>query len=250
MKKFMFVVLIFVVAFMLLTACSGEKTATTMPVATQTQIVVIATLPATETPAPTATLAPTEAPTATMAPVAISCDTPSIQALVTLNGKSISATGEFLDTVLGKRMTYTSRSLLVPEKEWNVELTSTELKTVEETWQNISVCIPEGMFGRIFAGGFEQGVNRYETGVLMTLKSGVYEFNLRNGEVVLWYPQQNEFAAKDLVRIVEQIKVGNFDIKSPLAFFGVTTDLLPSIPAELVKERNVQIIPFAEPLAQ
>jgi hypothetical protein len=111
----------------------------------------------------------------------------------------------------------------------------------------MQVCVPEGISGRVFAGGFEQGVNRYENGILLTLKPGVYEFKIRNGEVVIWYPDQNSFAAKDLTRIIEQIKVGNFDIKGALAFFGVTTDILPQIPAELVKERNVQIVPFPDP---
>jgi len=204
--------------------------------------------PAEPTPAPTEM--PTEAPTEPVAtteapaPAAISCDTPSIKA--GLNAADIEY-GEYLDTVLGKRMTFTSRRLLVPNKAWNDPLTSGELKTVEETWQYLQVCIPDEMFGRIFASGFEQGTTRYESGVLMTLEPGMYEFNLLNGEIVLWYPEQDKFEQNDLVRIFDQIRNGNFDIHSELAFFATTTDLLPKIPADLVQKNNVQIVPSLNP---
>lgn len=199
-----------------------------------------AAAPVVETPAPTQVIVEsTPIPTEIASPV--SCDTPSIMA--GLNAANTEM-GEYLDTNLGERMTFTSRRLLVPEKQWNDPLTATELNTVEETWQFMQVCIPDGMSGRVFAGGFVQGVNRYENGVLMTLNPGLYEFKMRNGEVVIWYPNQQSFADDDLVRIIEQIKVGNFDIKAPLAFFGVTTDLLPQIPSQLVKDRNVQIVSF------
>lgn len=190
----------------------------------------------------------TVVPPAAPAPVPVICTTPSIIASAVLDGKTLTTTGLFLDTNLGKRMTFTSRSLLVPEKAWNDPLTAEELKTVEETWQFMQVCIPDGLFGRIFAGGFEQGINRYENGVLITLQPGVYEFKLRNGEIVLWYPQQEEFASKDLERIVEQIKFGNFDIHSELAFFGVTADILPKLDQALVKERNVQLVVAPDPM--
>lgn len=204
----------------------------------------------------TLTLIPTEGPINTPVPTEVvppvvapmSCDTPSIQA--SLDGQTWTEQGEYLDTVLGKRMTFTNRKIVVPSKAWNDPLTAAELKLVETTWVSMKICVPEGITGRIFAGGFEQGVNRLEHGVLMTLSPGLYEFKIRNGEVVLWYPNQDSFSAKDLTRIVEQIKVGNFDIRSPLDFFGVTTDILPSIPAELVKERNVQLIPFPEPVVK
>lgn len=201
---------------------------------------------ATETPDVTEAPAATEAPDATEAPApaAISCDTPSIKA--GLNAADIEY-GEYLDTVLGKRMTFTSRRLLVPNKAWNDPLTSGELKTVEETWQYLQVCIPDEMFGRIFASGFEQGTTRYESGVLMTLEPGMYEFNLLNGEIVLWYPEQDKFEQNDLVRIFDQIRNGNFDIHSELAFFATTTDLLPKIPADLVQKNNVQIVPSLDP---
>lgn len=196
----------------------------------------------TETPqtVPTETLVVIETPT----PIAVVCDTPSI--LASLDGQSFSEQGEYLDTVLGERMTFTNRKIVVPAKAWNDPLSDTELKAVETTWVSVQVCVPEGMTGTVFSGGFEQKLNRYENGVFMSLKAGMHEFKIRNGEIILWYPDQDSFANDDLDRIVEQIKVGNFDIKAPLAFFGVTTDLMPRIPAELVKERNVQIVPFPD----
>jgi len=216
------------------------------PAVTQAPIVVVVEYPTAQPALPTEPVVdPTQAPVLTEAPtpVAVSCETPSIQAEVTLDGKPLSASGEFLDTVLGKRMTFTSRRLLVPDKAWNDPLTSDELKTVEETWQVLQVCVPDGVTGRIFAGGFEQGVYRFETGALLTLTPGLYEFNLRNAEIVLWYPGQEEYSKNDLDRIVTQIREGNFDIKSELAFLAVTADLMPKIPSDLVKERNVQIVP-------
>ena len=216
-----------------------------------------ATPAATEAPAPTEALteapatadvpAATEAPISTEVPVvkvstAVSCDTPSIQS--SIDGLSANEYGEYLDTVLGERMTFTSRKVIVPAKAWNDPLTADELRSVETTWLQMQVCIPDGMIGRIFAFAFEQGSKQYKNGVLMTLNPGLYEFKMRNGEVVIWYPDQESFASDDLVRIIEQIKVGNFDIKAPLAFFGVTTDLLPQIPSQLVKDRNVQIVSF------
>ncbi len=197
---------------------------------------------------------PTEAPvvvaepTAIPMPVPVTCDTPFI--LASLDGQSFSEEGEYLDTVLGERMTFTNRKIVVPAKAWNDPLSDIELKAVETTWVSVQVCVPEGMTGTVFSGGFEQKLNRNENGVLMSLKAGLYEFKIRNGEIVLWYPGNGDFAAKDLTRIVEQIKVGNFDIKSPLDFFGVTTDILPQIPAELVKERNVQIVSAPDPVVK
>jgi hypothetical protein len=212
-----------------------------------------AVVPVNPTEVPVVVADPTEIPviepTQVPVPVAVSCDTPSIKAFAVLNDKTMTAEGEYLDTNLGRRMTFTSRRLLI-EKEWNVALSAEELKTVETTWQKVQVCVPEGLTAVIFTGGFEQDVDRYETGALLSLKTGLYEFNMRNGEVVIWYPGQETFAQDDLNRIVEQIKFGNFDIHSELAFFGVTSDILPKIPAELVKELNVQIIPFADPVVK
>lgn len=190
---------------------------------------------------------PDNEPLVDPAPAPMSCNTPSIKAGLTAADVEF---GEFLDTNLGKRMTFTSRKVVVPAKAWNDPLTAEELKSVEQTWLFATVCVPEGMSGTIFAGGYEQGINRYENGVLMTLGAGVYEFKIRNGEIVLWYPQQESFSAKDMDRIFEQIRSCNFDIKGKLAFFGTTADLFSQIPQDLVKERNVQIVPSVDPMVK
>ena len=247
--KFRLITIVLVVASLvllsgcILTSFPKNNVATATPTSELPVIPITPTFEEVTVVEPTNTLEPepTIEPTVTLA--LASCTTPSIKAgLLTADTEM----GEYIDSYLGERMTYTSRRLIVPAKAWNEVLTADELLAVETTWQDVQVCIPEGTTGRIFASGFEQGLDRYENGVLMTLTPGLYEFKLRNGEIVLWYPESNDFAVKDLTRIVEQIKVGNFDIKSPLAFFGVTTDLLPSIPDTLVKERNVQIVPFPD----
>jgi len=259
MKNKLFVpAILFVMLSIMLSACSAGLVSqpTSVPEVVESTPVPQESTPtfvATNTLEPT--LAPTEvAPTqpaateeAPVIPVAVSCDTPSIKAGLTAADVEF---GEYLDTNLGRRMTFTSRRLIVPAKAWNEVLTADELLAVETTWQSVRVCIPEGTFGRIFAGGFEQGTNRYENGVLMTLNPGLYEFKMRNGEVVIWYPDQENFANSDLIRIGTQIIHGNFDIHAQLAFFATTADLLPQMPADLVKQNNVQIVPFPEPVTE
>ncbi len=248
MKKIALVVIIVFVMVSMLTACSAGL-AETPPAATENpteSVTEVATeVAATETPVVETTEVPTEV-VATEAPLAdviipltgaTPCDTPSIMA--SLDGINFQEMGLYLNTELGERMTYTSRSFLIPEKEWNVALTSEELKTVEETWQFVQVCVPDTTFARIFSGGFEQKLTHQDKGVLITLQPGYYEFKLRNGEIVLWYPNQDSFADEDLTRIIEQIKSGNFDIKSELMLFGVTLDLVEKIPPDF----NVQTIP-------
>lgn len=211
--------------------------------------------PAESNPAPINTVAPgaTKAPVATEVaatpvPAPVSCTTPSIKA--SLDGSNWTEQGEFLDTVLGKRMTFTNRKVVVPSKAWNDPLTTDELKLVEQTWVKIQICVVEGQNAILFAGGLEQSLNRYENGILLSLKPGLYEFSLRNGEAVIWYPNQETFFKKDLDRIFDQIRMGNFDVKAPLAFFGVSADLLSKVPDDLVKQRNVQVVPSLDPVVK
>lgn len=188
----------------------------------------------------------------TKAPVVIATKAPIVVILPTnpsIEGKlgTVTQQGEDLDTILGKRITFTCRKIVVSTKFWNEVLSPEELKSVETTWVDFTISVPEGMFARIFAGGIRQGTNTYNEGVLMNLKPGTYEFSLRNGEIVLWYPEQDKFEQNDLVRIFDQIRNGNFDIHSELAFFATTTDLLPKIPADLAQKNNVQIVPSLDP---
>jgi len=204
----------------------------------------------TEVPAllPTPVVEPTQIPVIepTAIPVVILPINPSIE------GKlgTITQQGEYLDTILGKRITFTCRKIVVPDKAWNEELSLKELKSIETTWVDFTISVPEGMFARIFAGGIRQGTNIYNEGVLINLKPGTYEFSLRNGEIVLWYPKQDKFEQDDLVRIFDQIRNGNFDIHSELAFFATTTDLLSTIPADLVQKNKIEIVPALEPITK
>lgn len=223
------------------------------PVVNSTEAPIIATESSTAVPTEAPVVA-TEAPkvASTEAPVVIATKTPIVVILPTnpsLEGKlgTITQQGEDLDTILGKRITFTCRKIVVPNKAWNEVLSPEELKSVETTWVDFTISVPEGMFARIFAGGIRQGTNTYNEGILMNLKPGTYEFSLRNGEIVLWYPEQDKFEQNDLIRIFDQIRNGNFDIHSELAFFATTTDLLPKIPADLVQKNNVQIVPSLDP---
>lgn len=182
-------------------------------------------------------------PTQAAMPVPVVCTTPSIKAGLNTADTEM---GEYLNTILGERMTYTSRRLLVPDKAWNDPLTADELKKVETTYQFIELCVPNGLTARVFAGGYNQHTNRTENGVLMNLNPGVYKFSLRNGEIVIWYKNQSDPSSKDLLRIFDQIRNGNFDIHGPLSFFAVSADILPLVPQDLVKKDQMQIVPMLD----
>lgn len=129
------------------------------------------------------------------------------------NGKTMTNFGVFLDTELGQRITYTNRNLLVPDKAWNDPLTQNELWRVENTWVNVAVDLPVGMSATIFGHDFQQGNVILGKGVFIDLtQPGHYEFHLKNGEVVIWYPGQEQHKANDWKRIEAQVNNGNFDI--------------------------------------
>ncbi len=154
---------------------------------------------------------------------------------------------EHLDTPeYGIRSTYTSRSFLFPEIPWNQELTKEQLETVEQTWQTVQVSVPEGSTARLFSGGFKQGDYQIEDGVLLTLSPGVYDFQMRNGEIAIRPDSQKDFADKDLQRIIDQIRNGNFDIDNPLVLARVTPDLLSSIPKDIIISNGTEIMPSPE----
>lgn len=162
---------------------------------------------------------------ATEVPTAATCTSPSIK--VTYNGQT-SEQGEYLNTELGERMTFTTRKVVIPGKAWNEPLSSDELAAVETSWVSVDLCVPEGMLmARIETGGLSQGTIHYEDGVTMTLQPGHYRFSLRNGAIAIWYPGQDSFAAADLVRIVKETLHGNLDIKQALAAHSITKDLKP-----------------------
>jgi len=125
--------------------------------------------------------------------------------------------GIFLDTELGRRITYTNRNLLVPDKAWNDPLTQAELRRVETTWVDVAIDLPEGMSATIFGHDFQQGNVVLGKGVFINLtQPGHYEFRLKNGEVIIWYPGQEQHKANDWQRIRTEVENGNFDIKHSL----------------------------------
>jgi len=190
----------------------------------------------TEKTSATYTLETTEAK---KTPELLVAKTPDIKA--GLDEASVSF-AEHLNTELGIRTTYTSRAFLFPEIPWNQELTEDQLKTVEQTWQVVQVSVPEGSTARVFSGGYKQGDYQIEDGVLLTLNPGVYDFQMRNGEIVIRPDSQKDFADKDLQRIIDQIRIGNFDIDNPLVLARVTSDLLPSIPKDIIASNGTEIM--------
>jgi len=190
-------------------------TATETPVVSSTEVPIVV---ATEAPKATEVVT-TEVPVvATEAPVVetpiVACETIEVSKD---NGVTWENAGLSLETEsvydIGKRVTFTNRSVLVPNKAYNEELSDLELQTVENTWLDVrfNACDTEAV---VFSHGFEMNNTIFNGGVLFNLK-GEQQIRIRNGEVVLWYdiPHRD----KDLGRIIDQIKVGNFDIHGPLA---------------------------------
>lgn len=159
------------------------------------------------------------------APIVAACDTIEVS---TDGGQTWQNTGENLETEavydIGNRVTWTARRTLVPGKAWNEKLSDAELKTVEQTWLDVrfNACETEAV---VFAGGFQMGNVSFNNGVLFAFK-GERQIRVRNGEIVLWYDQPHR--DKDLGRIIDQIKNGNFDIHGPLAL--AVADGLKDVP--------------------
>ncbi|MDD3999006.1 MAG: hypothetical protein PHR98_02810 [Candidatus Shapirobacteria bacterium] len=178
------------------------------------------------------------------APEFLVAKTPDIKAGLS---EATTSFAEHLDTPeYGIRSTYTSRSFLFPDIPWNQELNKEQLEIVEQTWQTVQVSVPQGSTARLFSGGFKQGDYQIEDGVLLTLNPGVYDFQMRNGEITIRPDDQKDFADKDLERIIDQIRNGNFDIDNPLVLARVTPDLLSSIPKDIVTSNGTEIMPSPE----
>lgn len=201
----------------------------------------------TEAPAPTT--APTEVPAAIEAPApvvevedpVVACETIEVS---TDDGKTWLDAGIDLETEevydIGDRVTFTARSILVPNKEYNEELSNLELKKVETTWLKVrlNACETKAV---VFTHDIELGDLKFDEGVLFELGTGYQEFNLRNGEIILWFDQEHQ--DKDITkRIVEEIRKGNFDIKSKLDF-AVTDNLKDILPADILEGVQIVLIP-------
>ena len=202
---------------------TAANPSTPAPQVVEKVVVVTVEVPATApTQAPVLT---TEAPVVKEAPAPASTEAPVVAAvpcetiMVSRDGGvTWKKTGESLKTEskfdYGDRETSTGRAILVPTVPWNEKLTAEQLELVETTWLDykINACSTEAV---IFAGGFEMNNTKFDGGVLFNLGKGEKQFRSRNGEIVLWYDQPHR--DKDLGRIIDQIKNGNFDIQGPLA---------------------------------
>jgi hypothetical protein len=159
-------------------------------------------------------------------------------------GKTWIDSGLLLETEstldIGKRVTWTNRSTLVPNKAYNEELSPTELKTVQNTWLKVryNACETKAI---LFAHGTKIDTLAFNNGVLFQLPSGQHEINVLNGELILWFDQTHQ--NKDISgRIVDQIRHGNFDIKSKLAF-AVTDSLKDILPSDLLAGVQIVLLP-------
>ena len=139
--------------------------------------------------------------------------------------------GLYLFDDIGERMTFTCRQVLVPDKAWNEELSKSESKTIASQWVDVILVLPEDMNAVIFSGGIQQAKKSYTEGVLVMLdKYGSYSFRILNGEIVIWYPNQDENQYTDLLRILNQVASGNNDTKRRLKLQAISSNLLSSIP--------------------
>jgi hypothetical protein len=190
----------------------ATQTAEPTPAATAEAPTAAPTAALTDAPVPT--VAPEAPVIATEAPAPVVCETIEVSkdGGLTWENAGLSLETESVYDI-GNRVTWTSRATLV-DKAPDQGLTDKELKLVENTWLDVrfNACSTEAV---IFAYGFEMGNVKFDGGVLFAFK-GEQQFRVRNGEIVLWYDQPHR--DKDLGRIIDQVKTGNFDIEGPLAF--------------------------------
>jgi len=212
------------------------------PVAQETEAPVIPTkAPVVVEPTP-APVIPTEDPVVepTQASVTpVSCETIEVSKD---GGNTWTSAGLALETEsvydIGNRVTWTSRSFLV-DKAPDVELTDAELKIVENTWLKVrlNACNTNVV---VFTHGIKIDDLKFDKGALFDLGDGYQEFDIRNGEVILWFDIQHQ--DKDLLRIVKEIRNGNFDIKSRLGL-AVTDSLKDKLPEDILVGVQIVLLP-------
>ena len=137
----------------------------------------------------------------------------------------------------GHRVAFQCSSALFPNASWNYVFTQPDWKTIEKTWIKVQVLVPEGTISRLWVYAWKQS-NTYEGGYLMELDPGYYEFSVKNGEAQNW-PQAEPYSGIDLARIFQQKRDGNVNVKNPLAFTGITANLVDRIPNDLVYDKIV-----------
>lgn len=238
MKKITFALTLFALLSLMLSACTAGLVQ--QPPADQQESTP--TFVATNTLEPT--LAPTEVvatPAPTEAPVvaAIPCETIMVSKD---SGNTWVSAGLALDTEsvydIGNRVTWTSRSSLV-DKAPDVALTDAELKLVEQTWLMVryNACQTQPV---LFTGGVKIDTLKFDKGALFLLPLGQHEISVRNGELVLWYDTQHQ--DKDLLRIIKEIRNGNFDISSRLGL-AVTDSLKDKLPSDILDGVQIVLLP-------
>ncbi len=138
----------------------------------------------------------------------------------------------------GHRVAFQCSSALFPNAPWNYKFSDPEWKKIESTWIKVQVLVPENTISRIWAYSWKQGGNTYNGGYLLELDPGYYDFTIKNGEIQNW-PKSEPFSVVDLTRIFQQKRDGNVNIKNPLAFTGITANLVERIPNDLVYTKVV-----------
>lgn len=159
---------------------------------------------------------------------------PQIRASIN-KGSTYTDVGLYLNDDIGERMTFTCRSILVPDKSWDEELSEAELKRIATKWVDVIIELPNGMDAVIFCGGVKQDKKSFTEGVLVKLEeAGTYTFSVLNGEIVIWYNDQESNEQVDLLRILNQVSYGNGDTHRKLKLQVISPNLLSSIPSGFV----------------
>lgn len=146
-------------------------------------------------------------------------------------------------TSYNNRITITCGEVLFPETTVG-NYTEEQLDEIASKWVEFKI-VPNGMLPLVFAGGAKwttsSGRHEENKGYLGYIGGKDQTIWLRGGELVLWGSLDDMH--KDIVnRIVPQIKKGNLDIPSPLAFEACSPEVAGYIPYELLVSNKVRVI--------
>jgi hypothetical protein len=155
------------------------------------------------------------------------------------DGKEWVETGEHNDNEYGNRISTTNGRFLFPEKQPG-EYTSAEIKTIEGTWLHyrISNC-PDGHI-MVFGTQFKHE-KVYSGGIAFYLGHDNVEFQLKNGEVVVWL-DFDDLRSDLRERMSREIEAGNLDVNGPLAFKFTSPEVQGFFPLDLINKRLVQVV--------
>lgn len=208
-------------------------------------------LAVTQTPAVT-TASTVPSASVSVLPEASASASPSTSAVTTtdigyikysLNGKKTWESAPELTGDYGHRIAFTCAQALFPNASWDYKFSSSDWKTIENTWIDVQVSVPAGTISRVWCYSWKQNNKTYDGGYLMELPEGQYEFSIKNGEDQNWSPTDSYFTT-DLGRIFQQKRDGNVNVEHELAFTGITANLKDRIPSDL-KYSEITIGPTA-----